>query len=160
MQRQTNSYGQLLPDQVDRISSLFDAHLNLLADVRELYRDRAVLEREYAVKLKQLAKKAREKKNKSGLSLVVGDNPTKACTESMNQQNTLNHAYSEILLSMSNSAQDHINLADALSSQITESLKVVERRNDDYKKKVPMSRKMIPMHTDDIFSKCSSITRF
>lgn len=135
MQRQTNSYGQLLPDQVDRISSLFDAHLNLLADVRELYRDRAVLEREYAVKLKQLAKKASEKKNKSGLSLVVGDNPTKACTESMNQQNTLNHAYSEILLSMSNSAQDHINLADALSSQITESLKAVERRNDDYKKK-------------------------
>jgi hypothetical protein len=137
-----------------------------------------VLEREYAVKLKQLAKKASEKKNKSGLSLVVGDNPTKACTESMNQQkhvfsssqfwpgthisdgSTLNHAYSEILLSMSNSAQDHFNLADALSSQITESLKVVERRNDDYKKKVPMSRKMIPMHTDDIFSKCSSITRF
>lgn len=135
MQRQTNSYGQLLPDQVDRISSLFDAHLDLLADVRELYRDRAVLEREYAVKLKQLAKKASEKKNKNGLSLVVGDNPTKTCTESMNQQNTLNHAYSEILSSMSTSAQDHINLAEALSSQITESLKAVERRNDNYKKK-------------------------
>lgn len=135
MQRQTNSYGQLLPDQVDCISSLFDAHLDLLADVRELYRDRAVLEREYAVKLKQLAKKASEKKNKNGLSLVVGDNPTKACTESMSQQNTLNRAYSEILSSMSTSAQDHINLAEALSSQITESLKAVERRNDDYKKK-------------------------
>lgn len=87
------------------------------------------------MKLKQLAKKANEKKNKNVLSLVVGDNPTKACTESMNQQNTLNHAYSEILSSMSTSAQDHINLAEALSSQITESLKAVERRNDDYKKK-------------------------
>ncbi|KAG2343213.1 hypothetical protein BDR05DRAFT_982903 [Suillus weaverae] len=146
------TYGQLLPDQVDRISSLFDAHLDLLADVRELYRDRAVLEREYAVKLKQLAKKANEKKNKNVPSVVVGDNPTKACTESMNQQkhvlssyfwpgthisdgSTLNHAYSEILSSMSTSAQDHINLAEALSSQITESLKAVERRNDDYKKK-------------------------
>ncbi|KAG1749300.1 hypothetical protein EDB19DRAFT_1681903 [Suillus lakei] len=132
---QTNSYGQLLPDQVDRIFSLFEAHVDLLADVRELYRDRAVLEREYAVKLKQLAKKASEKKNKNALLLVVGDNPTKACTESMNQQNTLNHAYSEILSSMSTSAQDHINLAEALTSQITESLKAVERRNDDYKKK-------------------------
>jgi hypothetical protein len=113
-----------------------------------------VLEREYAVKLKQLTKKASEKKNKNGLLLVVGDNPTKACTESINQQkhvlssqfwldthisdgSTLNHAYSEILSSMSTAAQDHINLADALSSQITESLKAVERRNDDYKKKVP-----------------------
>lgn len=135
MQRQTDGYGQLLPDQVDRISSLFDAHLGLLADVRELYRDKAVLEREYAAKLKQLVKKANEKKNKNGSSLVVGDNPTKACTESMNQQNTLNHAYSEILSSMSNSAQDHINLAEALSSQVTESLKAIERRNDDHRKK-------------------------
>ncbi|KAG2359645.1 hypothetical protein BDR07DRAFT_1378531 [Suillus spraguei] len=139
-------------DQVDRISSLFDAHLGLLADVRELYRDKAVLEREYAAKLKQLVKKANEKKNKNGSSLVVGDNPTKACTESMNQQkhvlfsqswpgthishgSTLNHAYSEILSSMSNSAQDHINLAEALSSQVTESLKAIERRNDDHRKK-------------------------
>jgi hypothetical protein len=60
---------------------------------------------------------------------------------------------------MSAAAQDHINLADALSSQITESLKAVERRNDDYKKKVPSSWNIIPLHTDDTRSKCSSITR-
>ncbi|KAG2096547.1 uncharacterized protein F5147DRAFT_716580 [Suillus discolor] len=134
MQKQTNSYGQLLPDQIDRISSLFDAHLGLLADARELYRERAALERDYATKLKQLAKKASEKKNKNELLLVLGDKPDKAYTESVIQQNTLNHAYSEILSSMSSSAQDHINLAEAWS-QITESLKAVERRNDDYKKK-------------------------
>ncbi|OJA09334.1 hypothetical protein AZE42_05467 [Rhizopogon vesiculosus] len=68
-------------DQVDRISSLFDAHLDLLADVRELYRDRAALEREYAVKLQQLAKKASEKKNKHASLLAVGDNPTKTSKE-------------------------------------------------------------------------------
>lgn len=135
MQKQTNSYGQLLPDQVDRISSLFDAHLGLLADARELYRERAALERDYATKLKQLAKKASEKKNKNERLLVLGDEPDKAAyTENVLQQNTLNHAYSEILSSMSSSAQDHINLAEAWS-QITESLKAVERRNDDYKKK-------------------------
>lgn len=133
MQKQTNSYGQLLPDQVDRISSLFDAHLGLLADARELYRERAALERDYATKLKQLAKKASEKKNKNELLLVLGDDKA-VYTESVIQQNTLNHAYSEILSSMSSSAQDHINLAEAWS-QITESLKAVERRNDDYKKK-------------------------
>lgn len=133
MQKQTNSYGQLLPDQVDRISSLFDGHLGLLADARELYRERAALERDYATKLKQLAKKASEKKNKNELLLVLGDDKA-VCTESVIQQNTLNHAYSEILSSMSSSAQDHINLAEAWS-QMTESLKAVERRNDDYKKK-------------------------
>ncbi|KAG1797773.1 uncharacterized protein HD556DRAFT_1233065, partial [Suillus plorans] len=137
-------------DQVNRISSLFDAHLGLLADARELYRERAALERDYATKLKQLAKKASEKKNKNELLLVLGDDKL-AYTESVVQQkhvissqfwpgthifdgSTLNHAYSEILSSMSSSAQDHINLAEAWS-QITESLKVVERRNDDYKKK-------------------------
>lgn len=133
MQKQTNSYGQLLPDQVDRISSLFDGHLGLLADARELYRERAALERDYATKLKQLAKKASEKKNKNELLLVLGDDKA-VYTESVIQQNTLNHAYSEILSSMSSSAQDHINLAEAWS-QMTESLKAVERRNDDYKKK-------------------------
>lgn len=124
-----------------------------LIQVCELYTDRAALEREYAVKLQQFAKKAGEKKNKSALSLVVGDNPAKACTESIIQQkhvhssrfwpdthisdgSTLNRAYSEILSSMSNSAQDQINLSEALSSQIAGSLKAVKRRNDDYKKKV------------------------
>ncbi|KAG0700444.1 hypothetical protein DFH29DRAFT_1055069 [Suillus ampliporus] len=154
MQTQTNSYGQLLPDQVDRISSLFDAHLDLLADVRELYRDRAVLEREYAVKLQQLAKKASEKKNKNALLLVVGDNPTKGCTESAHLSNnsTLNHAYSEILSSMSTSAQDHINLAEALTSQVTERLKAVERRNDDYKKKQTQFYHKIVAGRDKIYA--------
>ncbi|KAJ8593663.1 hypothetical protein M405DRAFT_579416 [Rhizopogon salebrosus TDB-379] len=134
MQKQTICYGQLLLDQVDRISSHFDAHLDLLADVRELYRDRAVVEREYAAKLQQLAKKASEKKNKHAPLLAVGDNPTKNFKESV-EKNTLIHAYSEILSSMSNSAQDHINLAEALTSQVTEPLKAIERRNGDFKRK-------------------------
>ncbi|KAG1898149.1 uncharacterized protein F5891DRAFT_1044725 [Suillus fuscotomentosus] len=144
MQKQTNSYGQLLPDQVDRISSLFDGHLGLLADARELYRERAALERDYATKLKQLAKKASEKKNKNELLLVLGDDKA-VYTESVIQQNTLNHAYSEILSSMSSSAQDHINLAEAWS-QMTESLKAVERRNDDYKKKYDADCAEVEIH--------------
>lgn len=125
--------------------------------------------------MKQLAKKASEKKNKNELLLVLGDDKA-VYTESVIQQkhvissqfwpgthifngSTLNHAYSEILSSMSSSAQDHINLAEAWS-QITESLKAVERRNDDYKKKVTLSCKIMPMHTDDVCSKCSSFPRF
>jgi len=112
--------------------------------------------------LQQLAKKASEKKNKHASFLAVGDNPTKTFKESGDQQkqvilvltpqllttfrchgSTLNHAYSEILSSMSNSAQDHIDLAEALTTQVTEPLKAIERRNGEYKKKVPLVRKII-----------------
>ncbi|KIJ17907.1 hypothetical protein PAXINDRAFT_98083 [Paxillus involutus ATCC 200175] len=133
--RQAESYGQRLPDQVDRITSLFDAHLGLVADVRDLYRDRAGLEREYAAKLQLLAKKATEKRSKAAASLVAGDGPTKPCTESTIRQNTLVNAYAQIIASISNAAQDHINLADTIATQVTEPLKALERRNEDLKRK-------------------------
>lgn len=47
-------------------------------------------------------------------------------------------AYTEIINSMSNTAQDHINIADALTSQVVEVLRAVERKNDDTKKKVEL----------------------
>ncbi|KAG6858118.1 hypothetical protein C0995_002472, partial [Termitomyces sp. Mi166 len=45
--------------------------------VRELYSNRAALEREYAAKLQTLHKKAGEKKYKMEAALVVGEHPTK-----------------------------------------------------------------------------------
>ncbi|KAJ7134798.1 hypothetical protein C8R44DRAFT_771495 [Mycena epipterygia] len=128
-------FGQALPDQVERISSLFDSHLHLLVEVRELYRDRAALEREYAAKLQVLTKRATEKRSKLVTSFVVGDEPTKAWTESTLAQNTLNSAFNEIISSISNTAQDHVNLADALTTQVVDVLKAVERKKEDLKKK-------------------------
>ncbi|KIK97074.1 hypothetical protein PAXRUDRAFT_256847 [Paxillus rubicundulus Ve08.2h10] len=133
--QQAESYGQRLPDQVDRITSLFDAHLGLVADVRDLYRDRAGLEREYAAKLQLLAKKATEKRSKAAVSLVAGDGPTKPCTETTIRQNTLVNAYAQIITSISNAAQDHINLADTIATRVTEPLKALEHQNDDLKRK-------------------------
>ncbi len=40
---------------------------------------------------------------------------------------------------MSNTADDHLNVADALSSQVVDVLKAVARTNDETKKKVPMT---------------------
>ncbi|KAH7884954.1 hypothetical protein F5I97DRAFT_1937294 [Phlebopus sp. FC_14] len=129
------SYGQKLPDQVDRITALFDAHLGLVTDVRDLYRDRVTLEREYAAKLAIIAKKALEKKNKAAVSLVLGDSPTKPYDDDTVRQNTLDHAYSQIIMSMSDAAQDHIRLADTLTNQVVEPLRMLERHHDDTKKK-------------------------
>ncbi|KAL0581179.1 Protein BZZ1 [Marasmius crinis-equi] len=139
MSQANQAYGKTLPvkfyDQVELISANFDAHLELVNEVRELYKDRVALEREYATKLQALAKKAAERKSKLELRLVLGSEPTKAWTEASLKQNTLNAAYGEMVESMLNTSQDHINVADALTTQVVEVLKVVERRNEDAQKK-------------------------
>ncbi|KAJ7781755.1 hypothetical protein DFH07DRAFT_791366 [Mycena maculata] len=128
-------FGQSLPDQVEHISSLFDAHLRLLAEVREIYRDRAALEREYATKLQVLTKRATDKRTKLVSAFVVGEEPTKAWDESILGKNTLNASFNELISSMASTAQDHVNLADALSMQVVDVLKVVERNKEELKKK-------------------------
>ncbi|KAJ7245019.1 hypothetical protein B0H12DRAFT_1128298 [Mycena haematopus] len=128
-------FGETLPDQVDRISSLFDAHLHLLVEVRELYRDRTALEREYAAKLLALTKRATEKRAKLVAAFVVGDEPTKVYTEATLGQNTLNAAFNELISSMGDSAQAHVNLADSLNTQVVDVLKAVERKQEELKKK-------------------------
>lgn len=52
------------------------------SQVRELYRDRVALEREYAAKLQALARKASEKKARMTTAFVLGDEPTKVWDES------------------------------------------------------------------------------
>ncbi|KAJ7796189.1 hypothetical protein B0H14DRAFT_2916290 [Mycena olivaceomarginata] len=128
-------FGETLPDQVDRISSLFDAHLHLLVEVRELFRERTALEREYATKLNALTKRAAEKRAKLTAAFVVGDEPTKAYTETTLGQNTLNAAFNEIISSMTDTAQGHVNLADSLNTQVVDVLKAVERKQEELKKK-------------------------
>ncbi|KAI0712543.1 hypothetical protein C8Q76DRAFT_735094 [Earliella scabrosa] len=129
------TYGQHLPDQVERIASLTDAQLELLEDIRDLHRERAALEREYATKLQLLVKKAAEKKARKMPALVVGSEPTKAWDENTIRQSTLDRAYTQLLASMNDTAQDHVNLADALTSQVVEPLKATERKHEDTKKK-------------------------
>ncbi|KAF7299602.1 hypothetical protein HMN09_00965600 [Mycena chlorophos] len=130
-----STFGHALPDQVESISSLFDAHLHLVLEVRDLYRDRAAAEREYAAKLQTLTKRATEKRAKLVAAFVVGDEPTKTATDSIFAQNTLNAAFNEIIASLSGSAQDHVNLADALTTQVVDVLKVLERTSEELKKK-------------------------
>ncbi len=48
---------------------------------------------------------------------------------------TLDKAYAQLLSAMSDTAQDHINLADALNGQVVEPLKATERKHEEAKKK-------------------------
>jgi len=46
-----------------------------LDDIQQFYRERSVIEKDYAVKLRSLAKKYFEKKTRKSASLSVGDTP-------------------------------------------------------------------------------------
>ncbi|KAF5369126.1 hypothetical protein D9615_010422 [Tricholomella constricta] len=124
-----------IQDQVERIAALFDAHLELISDVRELYAARAALERDYAAKLQVLTKKALEKKTRMEIPIAIGEHPTKAWDASSLMQNSLNAAYTELMDSMATTAQDHVNIADGLTTQVVEVLKTVEKKSEEAKKK-------------------------
>ncbi len=49
---------------------------------------------------------------------------------------TLDSAYGAIVASIVNTAQDHINVADTLTTQVVDVLKAIEKKNEDLKKKV------------------------
>ncbi|KAI9061334.1 hypothetical protein FKP32DRAFT_948969 [Trametes sanguinea] len=129
------TFGQHLPDQVEKISSLTDAQLELLADVRELHKERSALEREYAAKLQLLAKKAAEKKAKKIVALVLGNEPTKAWDESTVAKSTLDKAYTQLIAAMTDASRDHINLAEAIDTKVVEPLRATEKRHEETKKK-------------------------
>ncbi|KAH9933234.1 uncharacterized protein BXZ73DRAFT_89849 [Epithele typhae] len=112
----------------------YGRHIPLLK-VRELLKERAALERDYAVKLQTLVKRAADKKAKKMATLVVGSEPTKSWEESILKTSTLDAAYSQVLSSMSDTAQDHVNLADALSGQVIEPLRLTRQRHDDNRKR-------------------------
>ena len=49
---------------------------------------------------------------------------------------SLGVVYDEIMNSMVSAAQDHVNIADALTSQVVEVLRVVGRKSEESRKKV------------------------
>jgi len=52
------------------------------------------------------------------------------------RHSTLGRAYTQLISSFSESAQDHVNLADGLDAQVVNALKLVEKRHEEAKKKV------------------------
>ncbi|THH27874.1 hypothetical protein EUX98_g6316 [Antrodiella citrinella] len=114
--------------------------------------ERVVLEREYATKLQLLAKKLSDKKSKKMAALVIGTEPTKSWDENTLRQNTLDQAYSQFIVSMNDTAQDHITLADALSMQITDALRATIKRHDDTNRKQMQHFSKLLSERDRVYS--------
>jgi hypothetical protein len=52
------------------------------------------------------------------------------------RNSTLGCAYTQLISSFSEAAQDHVNLADGLDAQVVNALKTVEKGHEEAKKKV------------------------
>lgn len=144
-------HGQSLLDQVDSFTDVFDTQLGLLADLRDLYCDRAALEREYAIKLELLARKVTEKRLKIAAPLVVGNSPRKSDTI---KQNTLDHAFVQITSTLSNTAQDHVALANKLATEIVKPLGALGCRGEDHKKKQTQFYQKLLLERDHYYQDC------
>ncbi|KAK0227303.1 hypothetical protein EDD85DRAFT_923263 [Armillaria nabsnona] len=84
--------------------------VSLSPNVRDLYRDHVALDHEYAIKLQALTNNAVDKKSKMESSFY------------------LNTAYDGIIQSMTNTAEDHVNVAEVLTPQVVNVLKALGRK--------------------------------
>ncbi|KZO97097.1 hypothetical protein CALVIDRAFT_92966 [Calocera viscosa TUFC12733] len=153
------TYGASLPDQFHLISNHLLTHLSLIADTREMIRERAALEREYATKLRDISFKAVGKRAKRASSLVVGDEPSRAFNESTFKNHTFDSAFQVFLASIENTARDHITLADALDSEVVAGLALLEKRKDDLRKLEVKNYEKILEERDGIYDQRIKVLR-
>lgn len=65
---------------------------------------------------------------------------------------TLDKAYTQLIASLTASSQDHVNLADALTSQVIEPLKVTERKYEDSKKRETQHYQKLLAERDRVYA--------
>ncbi|CAE6404304.1 unnamed protein product [Rhizoctonia solani] len=129
------SYGRELPDQVPALNATLTHQITLLIDARELIKERVALEREYATKLSAIAKKAEEKRARHMTHAVLGEECSKAWTDADVRSSTLDKAFTALINSYENTASDHDSFASALSADVADGLKLLERSKDESRKK-------------------------
>ncbi|CEL51769.1 Protein BZZ1 OS=Schizosaccharomyces pombe (strain 972 / ATCC 24843) GN=bzz1 PE=3 SV=1 [Rhizoctonia solani AG-1 IB] len=128
-------YGRELPDQVPAINATLTHQLTLLTDARELIKERVALEKEYAIRLSAIAKKAEEKRARHMTHAVLGEECSKAWTDTDVRSSTLDKAFTTLINSYENTASDHDSFASALSADVGDALKLLERSKDESRKK-------------------------
>ncbi|KAG5519677.1 hypothetical protein PMAC_001833 [Pneumocystis sp. 'macacae'] len=112
-----------------------------LDDLQSFYRERAVIEKEYSLKLSSLSKKYHEKKGKRSASLSVGDNPrmTPGSLESASVT-----TWESILNSTENLAKERQIFSEEILIQVADNLKALAAKTDDLRKKhVIFSEKLL-----------------
>ncbi|CAE6414806.1 unnamed protein product [Rhizoctonia solani] len=135
LSQQEHDMEDVVTDQVPAINATLTHQLTLLIDARELIKERVALEKEYAIRLSAIAKKAEEKRARHMTHAVLGEECSKAWTDADVRSSTLDKAFMALINSYENTASDHDSFASALSADVGDALKLLERSKDESRKR-------------------------
>ncbi|KAI9803056.1 MAG: hypothetical protein M1833_001126 [Piccolia ochrophora] len=125
-------FGAELKDAYKPVNAWVASGIAWIDDIQQFYRDRSVIEREYAAKLNALAKKYLEKKGKKISSLSVGDTPT--MTPGSLESASLT-TWNTQLTTLESRAAEHERLATEFVAQVADPLKHVSARYEEIRKR-------------------------
>ncbi|KFY65997.1 hypothetical protein V497_01186 [Pseudogymnoascus sp. VKM F-4516 (FW-969)] len=126
------SFGAELKDGFKPVNSWVSQGISWLDDIQQFYRERSVIEKEYAAKLNVLAKKYFEKKAKKSGSLSVGDTP--AMTPGSLESASLT-TWTTQLTTLESRAAEHDRYGNELVSNVAEPLRNLGLRYEDIRKR-------------------------
>lgn len=126
------TFGAELKDGFKPASAWAGHGIAWLDDIQQFYRERAVIEKEYAAKLSALAKKYFEKKNRKSSPLSVGDTP--AMTPGSLESASLT-TWSTQLTTLESRAAEHDRFGNSLVSQVAEPMKQYATRFEELRKR-------------------------
>ncbi|GAO52352.1 hypothetical protein G7K_6430-t1 [Saitoella complicata NRRL Y-17804] len=143
------SFGAELKDAFKPTDAWVAQNNAFLTDIREFYKERCAIEKEYSQKLSVLSKKYFERKAKKASVVSVGEEPrvTPGSLESATMT-----TWTNILGEVENLARERGRLSEELSLQIAEGLKGVQLKSEDMRKKhVTFAEKLLE-DRDKIYS--------
>lgn len=127
------SIGNELKDSFKPTSKWVDSNIHWLADIEEFYRERALIEQDYASKLKVLTKKYFDKKTKVLTSLSVGDEP-KITPGSLESASLV--LWTDVLTQTENIAQEKNSLANEFTTKVCANLSSLRNKSDRISKRI------------------------
>ncbi|OCK76162.1 FCH-domain-containing protein [Lepidopterella palustris CBS 459.81] len=124
-------FGAELKDGFKPVNAWVSNGIAWLDDIQQFYRERSVIEKEYATKLSALAKKYFEKKTRKTSSLSVGDTPTVTPGSLESASMT---TWGVQLNTLESRAAEHDQFAGQLISNLADPLKNLAARYEELRK--------------------------
>ncbi|KAF2451802.1 FCH-domain-containing protein [Karstenula rhodostoma CBS 690.94] len=124
-------FGAELKDGFKNVNAWVSGGIAWLDDIQQFYRERSVIEREYAAKLSALAKKYYEKKARKSSALSVGETPT--VTPGSLECASMT-TWGVQLSTLESRASEHDQFATALVSNLADPLKFYATRYEELRK--------------------------
>ncbi|KNE71665.1 hypothetical protein AMAG_16220 [Allomyces macrogynus ATCC 38327] len=127
------TFGTALPDAVPLVGAHIAAGVAFMQEVRDLVKEQAVMEREHAKCLDNLARRASTRLEKKLRDLSIGATAASRVTESA-ISSTMS-MWSAYLQTMEATAKGRSDLADQMVAQVSDQLKTICTRTEDSRRK-------------------------